>query len=137
MRQIAQRLLWIGNARDLCDVRSITEAEIAAVVELADSEPLASLPRDLIRYRFPLSDGGDNSEWLLRLAVRAVADLILHKTRSLIGCSAGMSRSISLAAAGIARAEGRALTDALKEVAASGPVDVAPRLLQQLQRTLD
>ncbi|MBX9681965.1 MAG: hypothetical protein K2X38_24675 [Gemmataceae bacterium] len=50
MRQIGRRLLWIGNARDLCDVRSITDAEIAAVVELADSEPLASLPRDLIRY---------------------------------------------------------------------------------------
>ena len=136
MRQVAGRLLWIGNARDLRDVRAITDAEIATVVELADSETLASLPRDLIRYRFPLSDGGDNPEWLLRLTVNAIAGLIETKVRTLVCCSAGMCHSICVAAAGIVRAEGGNLQDAIAVVAALGPADVSPGLLDQFTRIL-
>src|SRR5262245_49266571 len=69
MRQVPGRALWLGNAGDLRDARALLAAGIAAVVELADSEPLAVLPRELVRCRFPLSDGGDNPLWLVRLAV--------------------------------------------------------------------
>ena len=48
---VADRLLWIGHAGDLRDAKSILDAGIAAIVELADSEPHAVLPRDLIRCR--------------------------------------------------------------------------------------
>jgi hypothetical protein len=52
MRQVAGRQLWIGHAGDLRDARTILDAGIVAVVELADSELHAVLPRDLIRCRF-------------------------------------------------------------------------------------
>ena len=47
MRQIAGRALWLGNAGDLRDAQAVLSAGVEAVVELADSEPLAVLPREL------------------------------------------------------------------------------------------
>jgi protein-tyrosine phosphatase len=111
-------------------------AGIAAVVELADSEPMAVLPRELVRCRFPLSDGGDNPAWLLRLASETVAALLQASVPVLVSCSAGMSRSLCVAAGGLALAEGQPLTESLSLVARSGPADVSPGLLVQLQHSL-
>lgn len=94
MRQVPGRALWLGNAGDLRDARAVLAAGIAAIVELADSEPFAVLPRELIRCRLPLSDGGDKPAWLLRLAVESVAALLRASVPVLVCCSAGMSRSV-------------------------------------------
>jgi hypothetical protein len=51
---------------------------------------------------------------------------------SLVCCEAGMSRSVSIAAGGLALADGRALDESLAVVVGSGPADVSPRLLVQL-----
>jgi protein-tyrosine phosphatase len=136
MRQLPDRLLWLGNAGGLRDVRVVLAAGIAAVVELADSEPFASLPRELVRCRFPLSDGGDNSAWLLRLAAETVAALLRASVPVLVCCSAGMSRSVCVAASGVALAEKRSLAESLSAVVGTGPVDVAPGLLVQFQQAL-
>jgi len=136
MRQIAECALWLGNAGDLRDGRTIMAVGIEAVVELADSEPFAVLPRELVRCRFPLSDGGDNPAWLLRLAAETVATLLRAGVPLLICCSAGMSRSLCVAAAGMALAESRTLPEALKIVAGSGPADVSSGLLVQLRQAL-
>jgi protein-tyrosine phosphatase len=136
VRRLAGRSLWLGHAGDLRDARAVLGAGIAAVVELADSEPLAALPRELIRCRFPLSDGGDNPPWLLRLAAESVAALVRAGVPALVCCSGGLSRSVCLAAAGVALAEGRPLDEALAEVARSGPADVSPRLLAQTRDAL-
>ena len=50
--------------------------------------------------------------------------------------SAGLSRSVCVAAAGVALAEGRPLAEALAAVVGSGPADVSPGLLVQLQQAL-
>jgi protein-tyrosine phosphatase len=128
--------LWLGNASDLRDARAVMGAGVEAVVELADSDQLAVLPRELIRCRFPLSDGGDNPAWLLRLAAESVAALLRAGVPVLVCCSAGMSRSVCVAAAGVALAEGRSVAEALSAVVGSGPADVSPGLLVQLQRAL-
>ena len=136
MRQVPGRSLWLGNAGDLRDARAVLAAGIEAVVELADSEPFAALPRELVRCRFPLSDGGDNPAWLLRLAADSVAALLRAGVPVLVCCSAGMSRSVCVAAAGLALAEGRPLADALAVVVGDGPADVSPGLLRQIERVL-
>jgi len=133
MRQADGRALWLGNAGDLRDARAILNAGVEAVVELADSEPLAALPRHLVRCRFPLSDGGDNPSLLLRLAVESVAALLRADIPVLVCCSGGMSRSVSVSAAAVALVEGRELGDSLKEVVGSGPADVSPALFLQLR----
>jgi hypothetical protein len=108
-------------------------AGIQAVVELADNEPLASLPRELVRCRFPLSDAGNNPVWLLRLASDSVAALLRAGIPTIVCCSSGLNRSIGVAAAGLAIAEGRSLDETLLEVATKGPVDVSPALLAMLR----
>ena len=136
MRQVPGRQLWLGNADDLRDARAVMNASIVAIVELADSEPFAVLPRELIRCRFPLSDGGDNPLWLLRLATQTVATLLRAGVPVLVCCSAGLSRSLCVAAGGVALAEGRSLSESLSVVAGCGPADVSPGLLVQLQQSL-
>jgi uncharacterized protein (DUF433 family) len=136
MRQVVGRALWLGNAGDLRDAPAVLNAGIEAVVEVADSEPLADLPRDLIRCRFPLSDGGDNPAWLLRLAAEAVAALLRAGVPVLVCCSAGMSRSVCVTAAGVALAEGRPLAEAVAMATESGPVDVSPGLLVQMREAV-
>lgn len=137
MRQVGDGALWVGNAGDLRDVRQLYVVGIEAVVELADSELIAVLPRQLIRCRFPLSDGGDNSPWLLRLAAETVASFIRNKAPVLVCCSAGMNRSLCTAAAGLAIAASKPLTETLRAVCETGPVDISPRLLIQFQGILD
>jgi hypothetical protein len=136
MRQVPGRVLWLGNAGDLRDARAVMAVGVSAVVELADSEPFAVLPRELVRCRFPLSDGGDNPRWLLRLAADSVAAFIRAGVPVLVCCSAGMSRSVCVAAAGITLADGQPLADSLVAVVGSGPADVAPALLAQVQQAI-
>jgi protein-tyrosine phosphatase len=137
MRQVAGRSLWIGNAGDLQNPRALLGEGIEAVVELGDSEPFVALPRDLVRCRFPLADGGENPPWLLRLAIDCVAAMLHCGVPIIVCCSAGMSRSICVAAAGIAINEGLSLPDALSKVISEGPADVSPGFLAQVQQALD
>ena len=133
MRQIAGRALWVGHLGDTRHPRALLDAGIGAVVELADSEPLATLPRELIRCRFPLSDGGGNPPWLVRLALESVAALVRAGVPTLVCCGGGMSRSVCVAAGGLALAEGQPLREALAMVTREGPADVSPGLLAGVQ----
>src|SRR6266446_3276116 len=133
MRQVVGRGLWIGNGGDLRDPRALLCAGIEAIVELADNEPVAPLPRELVRCRFPLSDGGNNSAWLLRLAVDSVAALVKAEVPTLVCCSCGQNRSVCVVAGGLAVSDGRPLAEVLLEITRSGPADVSPGLLAQLQ----
>ena len=54
----------------------------------------------------------------------------------LVACSASLSRSLCIAAAGIALAENRPLAEILTTVAGSGPADISPGLLTQLGQAL-
>lgn len=136
MRQIGSRLLWVGNAGDLLDPRLVLNTGIAAVVELADSEPLAVLPRELIRLRFPLCDGTGNPAWLLQFAASSVAELLRAEIPTVVCCGYGLSRSVCIAAAAIAIAECRTLEETLREVAEAGPADVSPGLLVELKAAM-
>jgi len=131
MRKIAGRKLWLGNAGDLREPRAALECGVEAVVELADSEAPAMLPRDLVRFRFPISDGGDNPTWLLRLAVEAVASLIRAEVPTLVACSAGMSRSVAVVACALAIVEECPAAEMLRKIAVGGPADVSPGLWKQ------
>jgi len=86
----------------------------------------------LIRCRFPLSDDANNPPWLIRLAVRTVAAMLEAGIPVLVCCSAGMSRSVCLAAAGLASAEKLTIEDELKVVVGAGPADVSPGFYSQM-----
>jgi protein-tyrosine phosphatase len=136
MRQVASRVLWLGHAGDLRDPRPILTAGVEAVVELADSEVFASLPRELVRCRFPLSDGGFNPPWLLRLASESVAALLRAGVPTLVCCACGLNRSVCVTAGAVALVERRSLDEALLSVVGSGPADVSPGLFAQVREAL-
>jgi hypothetical protein len=136
MRHILDTNLYIGHAGDLSDLPALGNAEIEAVVELADSEQFAELPRSLLRFRFPLADSEGNPPWMLRMAAETVGTLHRSGVRTLVCCSAGMSRSLCVTAAAVALGSDIPLVEAMAKVAASGPCDVSPALFAALQIAL-
>ena len=102
MLEIHPSLLWIGHAFDIREPRPLFDAGISAVVDVAYEEPPAQLPRQLIYCRFPLNDGGGNDPKHLLQLLRIVTDFLNSSTRIIVACSAGMSRSPSVAAFALA-----------------------------------
>lgn len=102
MHEIHPGRLWLGHALDARDPRSLFEAGIAAVVDVAYEEPPAQLPRKLIYCRFPLNDGGGNDPTLLLQTVQTLVDFLTSQTKTIVACSAGMSRSPTIAAFALA-----------------------------------
>lgn len=119
---------------DARDLRLLYDSGIRAVVDLAINEPPAQLGRELIYCRFPINDGDGNPDWLLVLAIRTIASMIRNETRTLISCSAGMSRAPTIAAASIALMTNRDPDQCLVDVIANAPNDVSPILWTQIRR---
>lgn len=102
MHEIQPNRLWLGNASDIRRARELFDAGIGAVVDVACEEPPAQLPRQLIYCRFPLNDGGGNDPSVLLHAVQTVVGFLAAGTRTIVGCSAGMSRSPTIVAFALA-----------------------------------
>src|SRR5690606_38022168 len=89
---------WIGHALDVRDPRQLFDNGITAVVDVAYEEPPALIPRQLTYCRFPLNDGGGNDPKTVLQLLLTTTDFIRMHTRAIIACSAGMSRSPTVAA---------------------------------------
>ncbi|WP_254513085.1 dual specificity protein phosphatase family protein [Anatilimnocola floriformis] len=125
--------LFLGNALDIRDLRQLHEYRIAAVVDLALNEPAAQLSRELIYCRIPLVDGDGNSTEIIEAAIRCLVSLLRLEFRTLVACSAGMSRSPAIAAAALAVVTGRAADECLMSVTTDRPHDVSPLLWSQVR----
>ncbi len=62
MRPLIVDKLWVGNARDLADVRGVLLLGVQAVVDLAANEAPVQYSRDIAYCRLPLVDPQDNSQ---------------------------------------------------------------------------
>ena len=116
MHEIKEDLLWTGNAGDVREPRVLFESGIGAVIDLAIEELPAQLPRQLVYCRFPLVDGGGNHPEILRLAVQTTVELIASGTRTLVACSAGLSRSPTIATFALAAYLGHSPEDLLSKI---------------------
>lgn len=135
MQIIVADMLWTGNARAARDGHAISAAGIEAVVDLAYEEEPAVLPRSLTYCRLPLIDGDGNESWALKLALQTVVALIDSEIPTLVACSAGMSRSPSIAIAAFAMSAGRNPDDELRRLADSCTFCVGPALWHQVVAT--
>lgn len=135
MIQIEPHLLWLGHAGDCRDMAKVLDAGIDAVVQLAAEEPPAQFTREIIVLRIPLLDGADNSPAVLRLAVNSVEQLLASNVRTLLCCSAGMSRSPAIAACALARVEQTDPATSLEAIRTRLATDVSPRLWHDLLAT--
>jgi protein-tyrosine phosphatase len=129
-------MLWIGNAFDARDLKTVLDRGIEAIVDLALEEPPIPVPRELIYCRFPLIDGQGNSPVVIEAAISTAALLVAARKPILISCGGGMSRSPAIAAAVVARIDSIPPDEAMKRVAAEGPHDVAPLLWHEVSEVL-
>lgn len=133
IRNIYSELLFVGNAIDARDLRLIYETRIQAVVDLALNEAPAQLGREIMYCRFPMNDGAGNDNELIAIAVQTIVALIRSDRRTLVACSAGMSRAPSIAAAAMSLLTGRDPDTCLVDIISSGPHDVSPILWAQVK----
>lgn len=133
MREIIPQTLWIGNARDARDLKSVLNLGISAVIDLAIEEPPILFPREIVYCRLPLIDGDENNQPVLQTAIVTVARFIQAEEPTLVACSGGMSRSPAIVAAALSKIKSLSFEQAIKQVAATGPCDVAPGLWNQIE----
>jgi len=133
MRRIPGYPLWLGHVGDARDLRAIFAAEIVSLLDLAGDEPPLAAPRGLVYVRFPLVDGDGNPPWLLRLAIATLADLLRTGVQTLAFCGAGLSRSVTIAAAALGVVRGEPMPRVLERLA---PADVSPALEVSVFRAL-
>jgi len=100
VHKIEPHALWTGHAADGRDYRAIFALGIEAVVQLALEEPPLAPPRELLYFRCPLLDGAGNRETVLDFAIATVSALAPAEIPTLVCCGAGLSRSVTIAAAG-------------------------------------
>ncbi|WP_168564949.1 protein-tyrosine phosphatase family protein [Crateriforma spongiae] len=102
MHEIHPKLLWIGHALDVREPQGLFDAGITTVIDVAYEEPPAQIPRQLTYCRFPINDGGGNDPKILLQTLRTITDFLASGTRTIVACSAGMSRSPTIAAFALA-----------------------------------
>lgn len=132
MRVVVPDQLWQGNAADGRNAKALFVANIVLVIDLAKEEPPASLPRDIAYCRIPLSDGAGNDVALLDLAVATLHAALAGGIKTLVVCSAGMSRSPSVVAVALSELKQCPAEETLALLMQSRPHDISPAFWQEL-----
>ncbi|MFC1759305.1 protein phosphatase [Planctomycetota bacterium] len=127
MVEVLSGKIWLGHAFDVRQPRELFDHGISAVVDVAYEESPAQLPRQLVYCRFPLNDGEGNDPMLIRLAVDSVVNCLSIGMPTLVACSAGMSRSPSIAAVALAIHLGESPTEVLQRFSKSKALEVSPQ----------
>ena len=136
MHEIYPDLLWLGHALDVREPQGLFDVGINAVVDVAYDEPPAQLPRQLTYCRFPLVDGGGNNLELLALSVRTTVALLQAGTKTIVACSAGMSRSPTVASFALAIYLGQDAQDVVAEIAKSKQLELNPEFWSDVSKSL-
>jgi hypothetical protein len=134
MREILPGRLWIGNAGDGRDPDRLLLAGVAAVINLAAEEASPVLPRSMVYCHFPITDGVQDVQSILDVAIQTLVSLLKNQVPTLVYCGAGMGRSPAVAAAALSIVQGGTPGDKLWEVVAGQPHDVSPQLWEAVQR---
>ena len=135
MREIIPSILWIGNAQDARDIKTVLAAEVRVVIDLAIDEPAIQFPRDIVYCRFPLLDGEGNSPAILQSAIETTTNFVRDGQRTLVACSGGMSRSPAIVSAVLARTRSLSLSEAVQRIASTGHCDISPALWNDVQKS--
>lgn len=134
LRDVYRGQLFVGDAISARDLKQIYDHEIAAVLDLAANESPAVLGRDIIYCRFPISDDGSNDDALLSAVIEYSINLLEHNFRTLVACSAGMSRSPIIAASAMSIVRRVPLDETILAITANAPRDVSPSFFASVQK---
>lgn len=131
--------LYVGDIQHAARHENYERAGIDTVLSLAHAEPDRPYPESVRVERVPLLDGPQNDLADTRRAVETLHDRLTADETVFVHCSAGASRSVSVAAAGLALREGTETTvgDALDEIADRHPQSHPhPAIVDQVERAV-
>ncbi len=132
MHEVIPGALWIGHIGDASDLKSLHQAGVRALVDLALNETPPPLSRELVYLRVPLVDGAGNAPALLRAAIATTRLLLEEGLPTLVYCSAGMSRAPAIAAMALSRLWQRSPEECLVQIATGFAHDVSTSLWREL-----
>ena len=108
--------VFVGTTEDASDEALLHEYNIATVVSVTHGEPRSGFLSDMTVENVPLIDGPQNDSQAFAEAVRTVVAHRESGDRVLVHCSAGASRSPSVAATAIACRSETTLNDSFNQV---------------------
>ncbi len=132
MLNIPNSDIWLGNTSDLRDIRSVLKHGVTAIIDLAIEDPLPTIPRATTYCRFMITDDGENNPANIHAAILAASAFVSGGHVAAICCSAGLSRSPSIAAATMSYISGDSPTATLELVSAVKHIDVNPAFWNQV-----
>ncbi|MFC7076105.1 dual specificity protein phosphatase family protein [Haloarcula halophila] len=115
MDEVAEGL-FVGTTEDASDEALLQEHNIATVVSLTHGEPRSGFLSDVTVESVPMTDGPQNDSQAFTEAVRTVVAHRDSGDRVLVHCSAGASRSPSVAATAITCLSETTLNDSFNQV---------------------
>ena len=123
--------LRVGTAADATDDSLLETHGVTTIVSLTHETPNPAA-QDLTLRSIPLIDGPQNSREQFTKAVEETVAALAADGSVLVHCSAGASRSPTVAATALALAQNMDLEDALQQVADNrAAVDLHEALLRQ------
>ena len=105
--------IFVGTESDAGDQSLLRKHGVDVVVSLTHSKPETG---DVTRVDIPMVDGPQNSQEAFAEAVETVIEHRKNDQSVLIHCSAGASRSPSVAAAAIAHLTGKDLNEGFNQI---------------------
>jgi protein-tyrosine phosphatase len=110
--------IYVGTESDAGDESLLRKHGVDTVISLTHSNPETG---DITRIDIPMVDGPQNSYQAFAEAVETVIEQCENGRRVLIHCSAGSSRSPSVAAAVITRLSGTTLNEVFNQIIEQRP----------------
>ena len=115
--------LFVGTAADATDDSALETYGVTTVVSLTHETPSFAEEEPTLRS-IPLIDGPQHNREQFRKAVEETVAALAADGSVLVHCSAGASRSLTVAATALALSQDMELEDTLKQVA----VDILTRV---------
>ena len=129
--------LWVGSLADASDAAALREAGIGTVVRLTHESPAGGTAGPTV-HEHPMVDGPRNDPEGFAGAVHETLAALERGETTLVHCSAGASRSVSVAATALAVHEGVDLREAFARVgAAREEADPHPALVRRAAAFVD
>lgn len=109
--------VYIGGYRDVLDARELKAMGITAILNVAyEIDDPAMYPAEIRYLKVGLTDSNENHNYMKRLAVDLMEEMMNQGETVLVHCAAGLSRSVFVGVMAVARKEDKEWTEIFKEL---------------------
>jgi protein-tyrosine phosphatase len=122
--------LFVGDLQDAGSPGQHHRHGIESVVRLTHEDPEDGYPKHVEVYRYPLLDGPQHDPDTFQEAVFKTVELLESGSRVLVHCSAGASRSPTVAAAALTHHQETGFGEALEKVRETSSIKPHPALVE-------